>query len=190
MDYILYFFIYSVAGYIIETIYTLIVERRYSIRRSMLKSPMCVVYGAGGTALALFAMPFARSAAALFAAGVFLCSATEYMTSLLYEKICGVILWDYSHERANLNGRVCALYSFYWGVIAVVFCRYIHPVTEFFVKSVTLRSKMVFTVVFLIYFFKDLRLTLCEMKKLGKGEKSLCDGVLEYIVPAPERKIF
>jgi uncharacterized membrane protein len=151
---------------------------------------MCIVYGLGGAVLAEVCTPFDGSLPAVFAVGFIACSAVEYAASLLYEKICGVLMWDYSSERANLNGRVCARYSLYWGIIAVVFCRFIHPSVKFFLNTLDHKVKIMFLTVALIYFFKDLKITVREMKKFGKGEKSMCDGVLEYLLPAPNRKIF
>ena len=47
MDYILYFFIYSVLGWVLETGFAFVTERRFVVRRNLLKSPMCPVYGLG-----------------------------------------------------------------------------------------------------------------------------------------------
>lgn len=190
MNFIIYFFVYSVGGFLIETVYTRIVDGKCSVRRSMLYSPMCIVYGIGGAALAAAVYGADVPAAVIFVFGFAVCSAVEYGVSLLYEKLCGVLLWDYSDMRANVNGRVCARYSLYWGFVSVMFCRYIHPGVKFMTESMNVYLKIMICVIFTMFFMKDLKITLHEMKKCGKGEKSMCDGVLEYILPAPERKIF
>ena len=165
-------------------------DGHYSVRRSMLGSPMCIVYGAGAVAIISASINTWDSVAAIFFAGAVVCTAVEYGASLLYERVCGVILWDYSSIRGNLRGRVCARYSVYWGIVTVVFCFFVHPAIEFLVQGMDLRLKIVLTITLLIYFRRDFILTLREMKKVGRGEKSMCDAVLEYVEPAPDRKIF
>ncbi len=190
MNIVLYFFIYSTIGFLIETIYTFISDGHYSVRRSMLASPMCIVYGAGAVSIIIISMNTWNNIAMIFFSGMLVCTAVEYGASLLYESVCGVILWDYSAMRGNLRGRVCALYSVYWGIVTVVFCRIVHPAIEFLVQQMDIRLKIVLTATLIIYFRRDMVLTVREMKKLGRGEKSMCDAVLEYIEPAPDRKIF
>lgn len=190
VDLVIYFFIYSVLGVLLETVYVYIVDGCYSVRRSMLSSPMCVVYGVGALSLIVSHTDESANSAYCFVSGAAACSAVEYGLSLLYERLCGVLLWDYSHRRFNLNGRVCALYSLMWGGVSVLFCLYLHPAVKFVVSGIDFKTKTLSAVIMLIFFRRDLRQTLAEMRKKGRGEKSVCDTALEYVTRAPDRKIF
>ena len=35
--------------------------------------------------------------------------------------------WDYTNEFFNLNGRISILFSFIWGIAAILFINHIHP---------------------------------------------------------------
>ena len=35
--------------------------------------------------------------------------------------------WDYTDEFFNLNGRISILFSFIWGIAAILFINHIHP---------------------------------------------------------------
>lgn len=190
IDLIIYFFIYSVLGVLLETVYTYICNGCYSVRRSMLCSPMCIVYGIGAAALIVSRVTKADNIFYIFIAGSLVCSAAEYALSLIYEKVCGVLLWDYSDKKHNINGRICVLYSLYWGIISILFCLYLHPTVKYIVLSINFKVKLFASVIMLIYFKRDLKLTFFEMKKTGQGKKSMCDNLLNYITPAPDRKIF
>ena len=39
----------------------------------------------------------------------------------------GSVSWDYSRQPFNLNGRICLLYSIYWGVLGVLWIKELYP---------------------------------------------------------------
>jgi hypothetical protein len=52
----------------------------------------------------------------------------EYLTAVFYEKVLGVAFWDYSGLPGNWQGRVCPLFSLFWGLLAGVLVWWVHPV--------------------------------------------------------------
>ena len=63
-----------------------------------------------------------KSDSAIFAFGVFMGGAYEYVCSAVGELLFGVIFWDYSGFKFNIAGRVNLLYCFFWGIAeALVF---------------------------------------------------------------------
>ena len=90
-----YFIIYSVAGYIIETLFALV---RYGVlesRQSFLYGPFCSIYGVGAVIMILFLQYFKRNSITLFIGGFIIGSITEYLLSLVGELILHVKWWDY-----------------------------------------------------------------------------------------------
>ncbi len=184
LDIILYFFIYSVGGFLLETAYIFILTGKYQRRATMLKSPMCVVYGAGAAAM-LVSLSWARdSAVLLFCGGFFVCSSVGDIISLVAETACGVRWWDYSNMRVNLGGRVCAVYSLCWGVVSVLFFKFVHPFAEAVVADMNIYLKMWLCVFLSLYFVRDARITYAEMKKFAAGEPSACDRAFPFIKKA------
>ncbi len=54
-------------------------------------------------------------------------SVVEYVCSWGQELLFGSRSWDYSHMPFNLNGRICLLYSIFWGILGVLWMKNIYP---------------------------------------------------------------
>ncbi len=122
-----YFIIYSIAGYIIETIFALV---RYGVlesRQSFLYGPFCSIYGIGAIIMITFLQYFMKNRMTLFVGGFLIGSITEYLISLIGELILHVKWWDYSNMPLNINGRICFYYSIFWGILAIFLMKAIHP---------------------------------------------------------------
>ena len=56
----------------------------------------------------------------------------EYLVGFALDALFAERWWDYSDEQFNINGRITILNSFLWGVITIVFARFIYPlITKF-----------------------------------------------------------
>ena len=51
----------------------------------------------------------------------------EYAVHFLYERLLGVLFWDYSSTKMDLNRRVCMPFALLWGLLAALTVRYVHP---------------------------------------------------------------
>ena len=49
----------------------------------------------------------------------------EYLVGFMLEALFAEVWWDYSYSEYSLNGRITALNSFLWGVVTVLFARFI-----------------------------------------------------------------
>ncbi len=63
----------------------------------------------------------------LFLGGYVIGTLTEYILSFLIEVILETNWWDYSGKILNINGRVCLLYSIFWGILTVFLVRKVNP---------------------------------------------------------------
>lgn len=122
-----YFIIYSVAGYIIETIYGIITKGVWESRQSFLYGPFCGIYGLGAVIMILFLHKYQKKYNALFIGGFIIGSITEYLVSLFGEMILGVKWWDYSGMPLNINGRICVYFSAFWGFLGIYLIASLNP---------------------------------------------------------------
>lgn len=122
-----YFIIYSVIGYIIETLFGLLTMGIWESRQSFLYGPFCGIYGLGATLMIVGMQKIPKSYNWLFLGGFVLGSVTEYAISFFSEKFAGITWWDYSYMPLNINGRVCLLYSIFWGLLAIYLMEYFNP---------------------------------------------------------------
>lgn len=122
-----YFIIYSVLGYIIETIFSMITKGTWESRQSFLYGPFCAIYGVGAVIMIVFLQFFKKNNNTLFWGGFVIGSITEYVISFLGEKLFNVIWWDYSNMPLNINGRICVFFSLFWGFLAIYLMSYVNP---------------------------------------------------------------
>ena len=122
-----YFIIYSVAGYIIETLYGMITKGVWESRQSFLYGPFCGIYGLGAVVMILCLHKFPKKYNVLFIGGFIVGSIVEYAISLFGELILGVKWWDYSNMPLNINGRICVYFSVFWGFLGIYLIASLNP---------------------------------------------------------------
>ena len=121
-----YFLIYSFLGWIMESIFRSIIERKI-INTGFLKGPICPIYGFGAMIMATILSGLSNNIVLLFICAVVLLTFWEYIVGILLEKIFHTKYWDYSDHKINFQGRICLSNSIYWGILGVIFIKYIHP---------------------------------------------------------------
>ena len=122
-----YFIIYSVLGYIIETIYGMITKGVWESRQSFLYGPFCGIYGLGAVIMIICLHKFPRKFNTLFVGGFIVGSIVEYVVSFVGEMLLGVKWWDYSNMPLNLNGRICVYFSVFWGFLGIYLIASLNP---------------------------------------------------------------
>jgi len=103
-----YFILYSVAGYIIETIFGIMTKGMWESRQSFLYGPFCAIYGLGAVIMIVFLQYFTKSNTTLFLGGFLIGSITEYLVSLIGEllfrhKMVGLFQHAPQHTRQNMR---------------------------------------------------------------------------------------
>lgn len=125
-DYILYFYIYSFFGWLVESIYCSALEQKI-INRGFLNGPICPVYGVGALVVILGLYPYKDNIVAVFLLSIILTSTVEYITGTILEKIFKTSWWDYSKHKFNIQGKVCLLNSILFGILSVIIIEIVHP---------------------------------------------------------------
>ena len=122
-----YFIIYSILGFVIETLYGMMTKGVLESRQSFLSGPFCGIYGLGAVIMIIFLHKYQTKYNALFIGGFIVGSITEYIVSLFGEMILGVKWWDYSGMPLNLNGRICVFFSLFWGFLGMYLIASLNP---------------------------------------------------------------
>lgn len=122
------FFIGCFAGVVLETIYCLIQRGHYESRVGLIYGPFNLVYGIGALCLSGALYQFRnRGRVFSFVGGFVVGSVVEYACSWFQEVCFGSTSWDYSNMPYNLNGRICLLYSIFWGILGIFWIKNIYP---------------------------------------------------------------
>lgn len=139
-----YFLLYSVMGYFVETLFALITKGTWESRQSFLYGPFCGIYGLGAVFMILFLHYFNKSIPKLFVGGAVVGTIVEYFVSLFAEVVLHVKWWDYTGMLFSINGRVCLLFTIFWGILAVVFMYFVHPEVEKLIGYLKVRFSIEF----------------------------------------------
>ena len=140
-----YFIIYSVLGYIVETLYGIITKGVWESRQSFLYGPFCAIYGLGAVIMIIFLHKYQKKYNALFIGGFIVGSITEYLVSLFGEMILGVKWWDYSGMPLNLNGRICVYFSIFWGFLGMYLIASLNPKIDRLINWIKSKIKSIKT---------------------------------------------
>lgn len=124
--YVLYFFIYAILGWIIETIFCLVTLGEFH-KRGFLYGPLCPIYGFGAVILIVTLKRIKTNFIGKFFISCISFTAFEYVVSVVLEALFGLRWWDYTGEVLNFQGRISVPYSIAWGIMGVIFVQNIHP---------------------------------------------------------------
>ena len=129
-------FIGSFFGVLIEMLWCLLRNGYIESRSGLVYGPFNLLYGVGAVALTAALYSFRNHGKWLsFLGGMLTGSAVEYLCSWAQEAVFGSRSWDYSYMPFNLNGRICLLYSVFWGLLSVLWVKNLYPrISELILK--------------------------------------------------------
>lgn len=154
-----YFIIYSFLGFIIETIFGMLTKGVIESRQSCLYGQFCCIYGLGAAVMIPGLQKFKKKNWTLFLAGAIEGSIVEYVISWLGEIVFHIKWWDYSNMPFDINGRICLLFTIFWGILALVLMRLINPYIEKFIDKIPKKLFSVLTIGGTILLILDLLIT-------------------------------
>ncbi|WP_148135752.1 putative ABC transporter permease [Candidatus Formimonas warabiya] len=132
-DALLFFAIYSFLGWLLETVFASVREKRW-INRGFLTACFCPIYGFGALIIIQISQWMERFSPdpgtgllLSILLSVVLVTALEYITGFAMDKIFHFTWWDYHDEPANLHGYICLKYSLIWGVLSYLVLVVIQP---------------------------------------------------------------
>lgn len=159
-----YFIIYSVVGFIIETVFGLLTKGVLESRKSFIYGPFCAIYGIGAVVMIVGLQRFKKNNYTLFGGGFLIGSIVEYVISWIGEMIFHIKWWDYSSMPFNLNGRICVWFSFFWGALAIYLISHFHPKVDRFLDKFSPKLINILTTIIVIFMFLDCCITGFALK--------------------------
>lgn len=162
--YFLIFFIYSVLGWIIETLLCSISNKKFTYR-GFLIGPYCPIYGWGCILMILTLSEYKNNLFILFGMSTVICSVLEYFTSYLMEKLFHARWWDYSDKKYNVEGRICLKNSILFGLAGILVLRIIQPFLNSLLNSIPSFIIIIFSVLLLLVFLID---NICSFVVINK----------------------
>ena len=174
-DFLLYFyifFIYSIIGWIVESTYVSIKEKKF-VDRGFLIGPYCPIYGFGALGMILYLEQYKNNIVTVFFLAVIICSILEYLTSYLMEKIFKARWWDYSNKKFNLNGRICGQNALLFGLGGVIIIYIFHPILNNILTSLNQNVLFVISIISLIIYITDTIVSFNIINKFKNTVKNI-----------------
>lgn len=156
-QWLLFFFIYCMVGWVFESTYVSIKKRKLT-NRGFMRGPFLPIYGSGAIVMLFVGLPLKEHPVCMFFAGLLAASSLEYVTGAAMEKIFRVKYWDYSDCFLNLNGHICFKASMAWGTFTLILNYFLHMPVERFVFMISSEALQVIVVIIQVYFVADFSL--------------------------------
>ncbi len=118
---LLLFFIYSFAGWVLETIFGTIRHKVFT-NKGLVTGPFCVIYGIGAVVVSVTLNEL--TGFWLFVFAMTYATIIEWVAGHLIEKFFGERWWDYSGIKGNLDGYICLPASALWGALGYIIVRW------------------------------------------------------------------
>jgi len=163
----LYFIIYAILGWGMETIYCSILERHF-VSRGFLYGPLCPIYGVGVLMMICFFKPLMGNPVLFYGTATVCMSAWEYFVGWFLETTTHIKYWDYSMYRFNLKGRICLWVCLTWGVLSFLVLYFIHPRVERLVGKIPITPRYVLDGFCLGVLTSDAAATIYQLAKTSQ----------------------
>lgn len=159
---VLWFLTYSILGWVVESIYMSICNRKLT-NRGFARGPICPIYGIGALTVFFVLRPYSSNPVCLFFMGMFLATTLEFLTALLMQKIFGEIWWDYNEKPFNYKGILCLESSIAWGFYTLGLFLFLHRMVVGIVDRIPLLAGKIggsiilvgFTIDFMTAFYRE-----------------------------------
>ncbi len=133
-DYILFFFAFSMIGWIWEVVFCFF-DNGILVNRGTMFGPWLPIYGSGGLLILILLKRFRDKPLLLFITSFILCGIVEYSTAWYLETFNHMKWWDYSGYFLNIHGRVCLEGLLVFGLGGCCFTYFAAPMIQNFFRK-------------------------------------------------------
>lgn len=155
------FFIYSFLGFIIESIYNLIVSGHFS--SGILYGPWTPVYGFGAVLTIIISKKVFKNmhknkiieTLVNFIILMIVLTLLEWLGGLLIEKFFHETIWNYKNDKYNIGKYISLKMSLIWGLLSIFTIYFIKPIVD----KLEIYIPKIITIILTLLFIIDLIIT-------------------------------
>lgn len=190
-SYVALFFIYSIAGWIMETVNISLRNKKFT-NRGFLIGPYCPIYGCGVVLITILLQKYHNDIPATFFLSMMICGTLEYVTSYIMEKIFKARWWDYSSRKFNINGRICLETLIPFGIAGTAITMWVNP---FFLKYVNMVPAIAMHIILgmlSVIFIVDVSVSfkvILNLKEMSKEFKDNTDEISDKVKKIVSKKM-
>ena len=161
---VMWFLTYSMMGWLVESIYMSICNRRLT-NRGFARGPFCPIYGFGALTVFFLLRPYSDNNILLFFMGSLCATALEFVTAVVMKKVFGQIWWDYNEKPFNYKGIICLESSIAWGFYTIFLFMFLQNLVAGIVALIPVRIGRIVGNAILALYIMDFSSTLYREKK-------------------------
>lgn len=167
----LIFFIYSILGYFCECLYCTIRTKKIVSNRGFLVGPYLPIYGTGLLLIIILLSKYYKDPLVLFIMSSLLATVIEYFTSYIMEIVFKARWWDYSDRKYNVNGRICLLNTFLFGIGGLLIMYIINPIITGLLSKLSIKLLIVIGIISFVIFMSDVFISIITIYKIRVNSK-------------------
>lgn len=161
-------------GYAVETLWCLVKNGFIESRKSLVLGHLSVAYGMGAVLLTMLLVHFENSGLwKIFLVSFISGTLVEYICSWGQETFFHSVAWDYSHLPLNINGRVCLLYSLFWGALGIAWVKLVIPLLTDVFQKVHIPYEKIIIYAFIVFFLADAFLSATAAARMNQRKKGV-----------------
>lgn len=168
------FLIGAFLGDIVEVVFCRITMGWWMSRSSVVYGPFSIVWGLGCSMLTAFLYRYRdKSDGAIFLYGTVVGGTYEYLCSVFTELVFGTVFWTYKHIPFNLGGRINLLFCFFWGIVAVVWLKFVYPFLSKMIEKIPKKIGRVLTWVLLVFMIFDAAVSSLALGRYSQRQRGV-----------------
>lgn len=164
------FVIYSILGWLLESIYMSFCNKKIT-NRGFAKSPFCPIYGFGATFGYIILCPLKNKYIWLFLAGAVVATIFEYIVGRAMIKLLGELWWDYNDKPFNFQGIICLESTIAWGFYALGVIQFLHDFIYRIIDKIDVNVGRIVICIILTIVIIDYIIQLMKVFKVDLKEK-------------------
>ena len=168
------FIITSICGYFVELVWSLVTKGIFINHSAVVIGPFNFAYGICGVVLTLLLYKFKdESYLKIFLLSFIGGSILEYIMSWGMELVLGFTAWDYSNSFLNINGRICLLFSIFWGILGILWIKILYPQIEKMLNKINPKIYKIIIICLTIFLLFDILLTVSCVNRAREADKGI-----------------
>ncbi len=172
---IFYIFIFGcVFGWIVEVIWSYFKRHMFINHSAVVIGPFNTIYGVACLLLTLALYKVKKSDyVKIFVSSFIAGSVIEYVTSFYMEHALGFIPWNYSKKFMHINGRICLIYSIFWGILGIAWIKLIYPTLIKVIDKTNHKIGWFMIKALTAFLILDFALTFCAVHRAKEYEQNI-----------------
>lgn len=168
------FMIGCILGWTVEVLFAYVTMGVFQNRSSFIYGPIGGAYGLGVIVLTFALYRFKNyNILKLFLISFLVGTIWEYIMSFGMELFLGYSAWDYSNEFLNINGRVCLLYSIFWGFLGLFWIKLCFPFLIKIIDKIPHKFGNIVMILLIIFLIFDILITFLATNRLKQRHNDI-----------------